>query len=214
MTATATADGEPFDGSGIGRGWPLLVGERAHYELAAGHLDEAERLIRVMERLANEGGMIPEQTWDAADIPDRELFFGQPAGSAMPLVWAHSEYLELRRSLRERHVIDMPPQPVDRYLRDGQGTPFTSWRFDRMPRKLPAGRSCTSRPVRPPSSTGGADGWQTAHDCPTVDTTLSMHVADLPTAALQPGQSVVFTFRWPAEADRWEGTNYEVAVTV
>ena len=31
-------DGSPFDGDGIGRGWPLLAGERAHYELAAGNL--------------------------------------------------------------------------------------------------------------------------------------------------------------------------------
>jgi glucoamylase len=30
------ADGTPFDGRGIGRAWPLLTGERAHYELAAG----------------------------------------------------------------------------------------------------------------------------------------------------------------------------------
>ena len=29
-------DGSPFDGTGIGRPWPLLAGERAHYELAAG----------------------------------------------------------------------------------------------------------------------------------------------------------------------------------
>ena len=30
------ADGSPFDGAGIGRIWPLLTGERGHYELAAG----------------------------------------------------------------------------------------------------------------------------------------------------------------------------------
>src|SRR5580704_3075146 len=29
-------DGSAFDGTGIGRPWPLLAGERAHYELAAG----------------------------------------------------------------------------------------------------------------------------------------------------------------------------------
>jgi len=28
-------DGSPFDGTGVGRGWPLLTGERAHYELMA-----------------------------------------------------------------------------------------------------------------------------------------------------------------------------------
>src|SRR6185312_10354605 len=29
-------DGEPFDGTGIGRAWPLLTGERGHYALVAG----------------------------------------------------------------------------------------------------------------------------------------------------------------------------------
>ena len=38
-------DGSPFDGTGIGRGWPLLTGERAHYELAAGRIEDAKRLL-------------------------------------------------------------------------------------------------------------------------------------------------------------------------
>jgi glucoamylase len=37
--------------------------------------------------------MIPEQVWDAPDIPERFLFNGYPTGSGMPLVWAHSEYI-------------------------------------------------------------------------------------------------------------------------
>ena len=52
-------DGEPFDGTGIGRAWPLLTGERAHYELAAGRPEEAGRLLAVMARFANEGGLLP-----------------------------------------------------------------------------------------------------------------------------------------------------------
>jgi glucoamylase len=35
------ANGDPFDGTGVGRAWPLLVGARAHCELAAGQHDEA-----------------------------------------------------------------------------------------------------------------------------------------------------------------------------
>ena len=96
------ADGAPFDGTGIGRVWPLLTGERAHYELAAGRPDEAEKLLRVMEGFANDSGLIPEQIWDSPDIPEHELYFGRPAGSAMPLVWAHAEYLKLRRSSARR----------------------------------------------------------------------------------------------------------------
>jgi glucoamylase len=34
----------------------------------------------------------------------------------MPLVWAHAEYLKLRRSLREGRVFDTPPETFKRYL--------------------------------------------------------------------------------------------------
>ena len=65
-----------------------------------------------METFANGGGLLPEQVWDCDDIPERELFRGRPAGSAMPLVWAHAEHIKLLRSLREGRVFDMPPQTV------------------------------------------------------------------------------------------------------
>ena len=97
-------DGAPFDGTGIGRGWPLLTGERAHYELSAGRVDEAKKLLKTMESFANEGGLISEQVWDSPDIPEHELHFGRPSGSAMPLVWAHAEYIKLQTlsSMTER----------------------------------------------------------------------------------------------------------------
>ena len=114
-------DGRPFDGNGVGRAWPVLTGERAHYELAAGRPDEARRLCGAMVAFANEGGMIPEQIWDGPDFPERELHFGRPSGSAMPLVWAHAEYVKLVRSLSEGRVFDLPPQTAKRYL--GQSVP-------------------------------------------------------------------------------------------
>ncbi len=116
-------DGSAFDGAGIGRAWPLLTGERAHYELAAKRLREAEALMRAMEGFANDGRMIPEQVWDAPDIPERELLFGRASGSAMPLVWAHAEYVKLSRSLDEGRVFDLPPQTVNRYLANHTGSP-------------------------------------------------------------------------------------------
>ena len=45
-------DGSPFNGTGIGRPWPLLAGERAHYELAAGRVATKRRhLLTMMEAL-------------------------------------------------------------------------------------------------------------------------------------------------------------------
>ena len=104
------ADGGPFDGIGIGRPWPLLAGERAHYELAAGRPKAAIALLSALEGSAGPGGLLPEQVWDQADIPERGLVFGEPSGSAMPLVWAHAEHIKLLRSLRDNAVFDMPPQ--------------------------------------------------------------------------------------------------------
>ncbi len=78
-----------------------------------------------MESLAGDGGMIPEQVWDTDDIPERGLFQGRPSGSAMPLAWAHAEYLKLRRSLQDGRTFDRPPQTVRRYLEQkvGSSTP-------------------------------------------------------------------------------------------
>src|SRR5439155_879317 len=77
---------------------PLLDGERAHYELAAGDRNAAESLLSVLKAFASGGHLIPEQVWDGENLPERELFRGRPSGSAMPLVWAHAQHVKLLRS--------------------------------------------------------------------------------------------------------------------
>ncbi len=49
-------DGSAFDGTGVGRCWPILTGERGHYELAAGR--DPKPFITAIENFSNEGGMI------------------------------------------------------------------------------------------------------------------------------------------------------------
>ncbi len=205
------ADGAPFDGTGIGRPWPLLTGERAHYELAAGRPEVAEQLLAAFAAFANDGGLLPEQVWDADDIPDRELFRGRPAGSAMPLVWAHAEYVKLLRSLADGKTADTPPQPVQRYQVERQGSPHHIWRFNQKCRRMPAGQQLRIELKHPALVHWSDDDWATVHDTPTRDTGLGPHVADLDTTALQPGRVVVLTFNWLL-IDRWEGTDYTVAV--
>ena len=150
------ADGSPYDGraGGIGRAWPLLTGERAHYELAAGRRDEAIRLLHAMESFAGDGGMIPEQVWDTDDIPARGLCQGRPSGSAMPLAWAHAEYLKLRRSLQDGRMFDRPPQAVRRYLEKKVGSQRAIWRFDHRAGPSRRARCCGSRCWPPPWCTG------------------------------------------------------------
>ncbi|GAB4542222.1 MAG: glucan 1,4-alpha-glucosidase [Anaerolineae bacterium] len=204
-------DGAPFDGIGVGRAWPLLTGERAHYELAAGRVHEAERLLRALEAFANEGGMLPEQLWDVPDIPERELFFGKPSGSAMPLVWAHAEHLKLLRSLHQGRVFDMPPQPVRRYQLEGIGSSYAIWRFNHKCQRIPSGKKLRLEMLAPAIAHWSTDDWQESHGSGTRDTGLGVHLVDLPINNLPVSTVVRFTFYWP-EAQRWEGVDFAVKI--
>ena len=204
-------DGEPFDCTGIGRGWPLLTGERAHYELAAARRGEAERLQAALESLAGAEGLIPEQVWDAPDIPEKELFFGRPSGSAMPLVWAHAEYLKLLRSLHDGRVFDLPPQTVRRYLVDQTESRYMGWCFNHKIRSLPAGRILRIETLFPAVIHWSTDDWKTVHDTPTCDIGLNIHYADIATQSLKAGSQVTFTLYWP-DARKWEGVDFVISV--
>jgi len=203
-------DGSPFDGTGIGRAWPLLAGERAHYELAAGRPQVAEELLKVME-LSTEGGrLIPEQVWEVADIPALELVRGKPSGSACPLVWAHSEYIKLRRSLRDRKIFDQPPQTVQRYLVEKQKATHFEWRFNNKCRSMPQGRTLRLLLPAPALVHWSFDGWRTVQDTKSRDP-LGVYVADLPAGELTAGREIVFTLYWQQEQG-WGGVNYSVVV--
>jgi glucoamylase len=204
-------DGSPFDGTGIGRAWPLLTGERAHYSLAAGKKDQALDLMQALEDFSNPGGMIPEQVWDSDDIPERELFCGRPSGSAMPLVWAHAEYVKLRRSLRDGRVFDMPPQPVKRYQEEQSGSPYIIWRFNHKCQSIPQGKTLRIETLAPAEVQWSADNWKKTHKAQTKDVGLGVYVADLPVEKLSADTVVEFTFYWPEE-DRWEGENHTVRI--
>jgi glucoamylase len=204
-------DGSPFDGTGIGRAWPLLTGERAHYELAAGHRTEALELLHALEAFANEGGLLSEQVWDSEDIPEKQLHCGRPSGSAMPLVWAHAEYIKLRRSLRDGSVFDMPAQTVKRYLKRQTGSGLVIWRFNHKCQTMPSGKTLRIEVLAPAVVHWSSNNWQTSNDAKTRDTGLGMHVADLPTDDLPAGTRLTFTLYWPAE-DRWGGTDFEIRI--
>lgn len=206
------ADGAPFDGVGIGRPWPLLTGERAHFEIAAGRMDEARRLLRAFEACAGDAGLLPEQVWDSPDIPERELFLGRPSGSAMPLVWAHAEHLKLVRSLRDGRVYDLPGQTWQRYVVNRTPSRYACWRFNHRLQTISVERTLRLEALVPFFVHWSSDGWHTLSDVPSWDTGLGQHVVDLPTGSLLVGTAIDFTFYW-SEVGRWEGGDFRVVVT-
>jgi glucoamylase len=205
------ANGGPFDGVGIGRPWPLLTGERAHYEIAAGHFDEARRLLRAFEACANDGGLLPEQVWDGPDIPERELFRGKATGSAMPLVWAHAEHLKLLRSLREGRVFDLPHRTWKRYVIERTRSRYASWRFNHKLLRVDPGLTLRLETLARCVVRWSSDGWSTPQETSSRDTGLGVYVVDLPTDTLPIDARIDFTFQW-SDARRWEETDFQVAI--
>jgi glucoamylase len=129
--------GQPYMGFGIGRAWPLLGGERAHYELAAGR--DVRPFVTAFEKFASPSGLLPEQVWDQPDLPAAGMFLGKSSGSAMPLVWAHAEYIKLLRSVNDGKIFDLIPVVADRYLRGKGRKDLEVWKQARRVRAIAAG---------------------------------------------------------------------------
>jgi glucoamylase len=176
-------DGGPFDGGGIGRPWPLLTGERAHYELARGRPDLAASLLRTMEAFANSGGMLPEQVWDQADVPERGLVRGAASGSAAPLGWAHAEYVKLCRSLADGTIFDRPAHAYQRYVRGRSPSRVCTWWPGTSPAPIGSGKTLRVALTAPGIVEWTMDGWRSSSLVHATDSGVGVFYADLPSQA-------------------------------
>jgi glucoamylase len=202
-------DGSPFDGVGQGRPWPLLTGERGQYELVAGR--DPLLYLKSMAAMTGRAGLIPEQVWDADPIPERGLHPGKPTGSAMPLVWAHAEFIKLAMSCTLGRPCDRPEAVWQRYRGRRPTVNYVIW-TPRFPADAlrPGERLCICLPA-PALVHFGVDGWQQIADLPTRDTGLGMYVAELRTVQLREGQRIDMTFYWTG-SEAWEGRDYRIDI--
>ncbi|WP_406853554.1 glycoside hydrolase family 15 protein [Alsobacter sp. KACC 23698] len=200
-------DGAPYDGVGRGRPWPLLTGERGHYALCAGDLEEAKRLLRAMMAMSGRCGMLPEQIWDGEPVARAGLRAGKPSGSAMPLVWAHAEFAKLALSLSRGRPIDRPEAVWLRYEGRRPVAERAHWT-----RKMPVGTMRAGQSLRfifdePTLMHWGLDGWTQPRDASSAPGLLGLHVVDVDPEALAGAERVDFscqdvgTGRW-IETDR------------
>jgi glucoamylase len=203
------ANGDPYDGTGVGRLWPLLTGERGHYEIAAGGV--AYKYIRTMEAFANRCALIPEQVWDTRDIPAKHMLIGRPTGSAMPLVWSHAEYIKLLRSARDGIVFDLIAPVQKRYIDDGTTTDVQVWTFKQKLREF-----SPRRPLRLEVYGAGrlhwtVDNWTTVEDTEMSDAGLGVYVHEFGKGQFDLASTLKFTFYWH-QGQRWEGRNFSLVV--
>ncbi|HQT29682.1 MAG TPA: glycoside hydrolase family 15 protein [Thiobacillus sp.] len=200
------ADGRPFDGSGRGRGWPLLVGERGHYALARG--DDPLPYLHAMHAMASAAGLLPEQVWDAAPLPQRHLQPGRPTGSAMPLAWAHAEFIKLAASHACGQVFDRPAAVWQRYA--GKPPAAAAWVWTPRARigHLAAGRDLLILLPQPAVLHLRFDGGSHGIDRPTQPLGLALHGLKLDAAQLRSCR--VLDFTWQGMDGAWLGEDFQL----
>ena len=201
-------DGAPFDGVGQGRVWPLLTGERGHYELAAGN--DPLPYLEAMVAMSGEGGMIPEQVWDSESISERGLFLGRPSGSAMPLVWAHAEYVKLLKSRQLGHPYDQPTATWKRYQGKRPAIMHAIWLPQDQILKINGGQTLFIVLYEPSIIHWSINGWQTAQFMETRDTGIGLYLVELETQKVNSGQIVFTTQR--IDTGVWLGHNYIIVI--
>jgi glucoamylase len=200
-------DGQPFDGSGVGRTWPLLTGERGFMALMQG--EDPLPYLETMLTMTGRFGLLPEQVWDSEPLPERGLVPGKPTGSAMPLVWAHAEFLRLLVAREQGRPVECLDVVWDRYRGHAPTAEVWYWR-DQVPFEvLPAQRGIVVEARQPFRLHAGVDGWKRTFDCESSPLGLGMHGVRVDLLDRRPAGELNFTRFFPGDG-RWEGTDHRV----
>jgi glucoamylase len=204
-------DGSAYDGTGVGRCWPILTGERGHYELAAGR--DPKPFIKTMEGFSNQGGMLTEQVWDGEDLPHAHMKRGCPTGAAMPLCWSHAEYISLVRSCHDRVCFARVAPAYRRYVLNSKPNRYEIWTERHQLRHLPRGKILRLILAEEAAITWSIDNWSRTNHSDTIrQNELNLWYADFPTSEWPAGATVAFTFFWKRD-QRWENRNWQVSLT-
>jgi glucoamylase len=108
---------DPGSGETIGRGWPLLTGERGEYALAAGLA--AQQYLDTMANVAEDtpAYVMAEQVWDhnPPTGPGSRFVPGENTFSATPLAWSHAQFIRLAHSIDAGRPVETPQVVACRY---------------------------------------------------------------------------------------------------
>ncbi len=158
--------------------------------------------------------MLPEQVWDYDDMPDKGMFKGRPAGSAQPLVWAHSEYLKLLKSACMGEVFDCVSTVQQRYAADTAKRTVRAniqiFKSDREITSIAAGTTLRIVDQERFRVVYTTDNWVTKHTLESHPIGYAGFFADIPSEAGKSGE-IILTIYWPGP-DRWLGHNAQVEV--
>ena len=104
---------DPGTATTLGRGWPILTGERGEYAVSAGQ--DATPYLARWPPPPTTAGMISEQVWDGRRRPARLLPAGEGTRAATPLTWSHGNLIRLAWTIQRGEPVDQQELVAGRY---------------------------------------------------------------------------------------------------
>jgi len=126
----------------------------------------------------------------------------------VPLLWAHAEYVKLRRSAADGKSCDVIEAAYDRYVqRHREHRPIEVWKFNRQVPTIAIGTRLRIQANSPFSLHWTSDDWLHSTDTRSTPTSVDVEFVDLLLPEYK--TTIRFTFLWVDE-NRWEGKDYKV----
>ena len=184
-------NGANFSGTGVGRIWPLLAGERGHLAVLAGADGLAQ--LTTMLKMRTPSGLLPEQVWDQSPlypqngIPTLPLITGQRTLSATPLAWAHSELIKLAWTRTSKTPAEQLTVVTARYGGQKPAPSTSHWRSAAPLTGLVAGRNLTVEDTQPFTlhyGFGDPANWTGVTDANSIPLPFGMHGLTITAAQL------------------------------
>ena len=133
-------------------------------------------------------GFLTEQVWADPDQPQMHMSWGRPTGSAMPLMWAHAEYVKLLRSASNGKVSDLIAAVAERYLGERKGCHLSEvWKFTRQAQSVKRGHLLRIQAQAFFRLHCSDDEGQTVKDTPSSTTNAGSSISGHPILTAQAG---------------------------
>jgi glucoamylase len=138
------------------------------------------------------------------------MCLGRPTTAAMPLMWAHAEYIKLLRTVKDGRVFDFVPEVAEHFRNATARKKLEVWKPCRRVRSVKPGSTLRIQAPEEFRLRWSSDEWRTSNESDSMAIALASSFLDIPVGRDQRAP-IRFKFLRAKDA-RWAESDYEVAI--